>query len=88
MTKIVCVNCNTAYIPEENGVCILDHDVTRTPYQLFFGDRIKCPSCRVEVVICARYPFLQRHNNRFHTVIAEKRAENQIIDVYAYVYEE
>ena len=48
----VCVECECDMKPECNGVWVIETaGEERRPYKVWYGDKVRCPVCGVEIVV-------------------------------------
>ena len=46
----VCVKCNTEFLPEKNGVVVVD-TASFGDYKAWAADMYECPSCHAQIVV-------------------------------------
>lgn len=86
MPKIVCTPCQQTYRVDNNSIVVVTY-AQETPYQLWFADEWKCPTCGHRVVSgFGDNPIWRREDGDFDNVLAsyEKswiiRHEHELIE--------
>ena len=86
MRTRICVNCEVAYKPEENGVLVIElFQSDREIYKIWYADLQKCPGCGNEIIAgFADQPLAEHYQkeameraNEIH--LAHKKAGKRVV---------
>ena len=56
----VCVKCNTEFLPEKNGVVVVD-TASFGDYEAWAADMYECPVCHAQIVVGFSYQAYKEH---------------------------